>query len=988
MKSNRFVSAEKKSGSVKLHHNSPQVAHYFDRIASAHKIASNSIVSCGRRWLWLLFAMALLALPVPILAQSGDDPRPGLVILTDGQEKYALGRHVELLADPTGQLTIDDVSSPAYDDQFVPSQADTPNIGYTTGAIWVRLRLRNQADPATTWRLGVEDARLGYVDLHTPAPDGTGFTQQQAGRFRPFTVRDVPYRYGVFNLSLPPDRAQTIYLRVQSASSIRLRLTLWSLEAFSSHTQTELVSLGVHLGIALLMAGYNLLLFAALRDSSYLSLAMFIASYALVIVFGQGLAQQYLWPAWRDLYGLEIAVWLAIISMLLFTMNFLHTKVQTPRLHTVMLALMGSVPFIMALRSVWWSNRLGNVLLLLTALTMIITGYAAWRRGYRPARYYLLAWLLLLVTLVINFFVNIGLLTRNLFGPYSIGIGIVLAGLLLSLALADRINLLQAETDRSNRALRDSEHRLRHFLEAMPVGVAVFDTASRLSFINQKARALFNLPADVPPDESLDLAREINARRPLFVAGTRQPYPLEELPLNRVLQQGQSSSVDDIEVHGLAQPIQLETWASPIFDEQGQLQYAINAFQDITDRKKLELELRQHRDHLEESLAERTGQLSAFFEMTMLVSEARTLPQVVDVVVNRIMEFCQCQALVLHLMDDDHTTLNLLTQRGLTLAQQEQFQTIPLEMPLSDWLLQRQEPLLALEPDKVTFLPMFLRLDGCQAYIGVQLRAGERILGMLTYYRFTKETFSVDEVSLLVALAEQLGVIIENHRLRGHIEEIAVVAERQRLARDLHDSINQSLYSINLFTHAAREASEDDDPTQLADRLTRIETIALDALKEMRLLLYQMQPDVLAEHGLAEALQLRLDSVERQLGIDVDYQVVGEVDDLPPNIAEALYWAAMETLNNSLKHAGASHVRIRLTMNEPVIELEITDNGRGFELEQVNRGMGLENIRQRLEQLNGCLSVSSAVGIGTSVEFAVSLDGEPVKQGGCIEARR
>jgi signal transduction histidine kinase len=174
----------------------------------------------------------------------------------------------------------------------------------------------------------------------------------------------------------------------------------------------------------------------------------------------------------------------------------------------------------------------------------------------------------------------------------------------------------------------------------------------------------------------------------------------------------------------------------------------------------------------------------------------------------------------------------------------------------------------------------------------------------------------------------------------------------------------------------------------LADRLTRIETIALDALKEMRLLLYQMQPDVLAEQGLAEALQLRLDTVERRLGIDVDYQVVGEVDDLPPNIAEALYWAAMEGLNNSLKHAGASHVRIRLTMNEPVIDLEITDNGRGFEPEQVNRGMGLENIRQRLEQLNGCLSVSSAVGTGTSVEFAVSLDGEPVKQGGCIEARR
>jgi signal transduction histidine kinase len=985
MKSNRFVSAEEKSGSVKLRHSNPQVAHYFDRVASAQKIAINSSVGCGRRWLWLLFAMALLVLPLTTLAQSGDTAP---VVLTDQQDKYPLGLYLELLADPTGQLTIDDVSSPAYDDQYIPSQAEIPNFGFTSDAIWARFEVRNETSNATTWRLALADARPKYVDLYLPAEDGNGWEHHQAGRSRPFTVREVAYRYGVFKLPLTPGQTQVVYLRFQSGTPFLLPLTVWSLEAFSHHAQTELLRFGLFYGVMLVMLGYNLFLFASLRDRSYLYLVLFIACLGLSDAFREGLAQQYLWPAWRNLYGIEITATLIYIIAILFGASFLQTKIHTPRLHNIMMA---TIPgFLLAFFNLLLGGSVAFHLALglLTMTLLVVAGYMTWRQGYRPGRYYLLAWLIFLGAAFFHNLANTGLLPGTPFGQGSVQIGGALMALLLSLALADRINLLQAETDRSNRALRNSDHRLRQFLEAMPVGVAVVDVAARLSFINQKALALFNLPADVPPDEPLDLAREINARRPLFVAGTRQPYPLEELPLNRVLQQGQSSSVDDIEVHGLAQPIQLETWASPIFDEQGQLQYAVNAFQDITDRKKLELELRRHRDHLEESLAERTGQLSTFFDMTMLVSEARTLPQVVDVAVNRIMEFCQCQALVLHLMDDDHTTLNLLTQRGLTLAQQEQFQTIPLEMPLSDWLLQRQEPLLALEPDKVAFLPMFLRLDGCQAYIGVQLRAAERILGMLTYYRFTKETFSVDEVSLLVALAEQLGVIIENHRLRGHIEEIAVVAERQRLARDLHDSINQSLYSINLFTHAAREASEDDDPTQLADRLTRIETIALDALKEMRLLLYQMQPDVLAEQGLAEALQLRLDTVERRLGIDVDYQVVGEVDDLPPNIAEALYRAAMEALNNSLKHSEASQLKIRLTMNEPVIELEITDNGRGFEPEQVNRGMGLENIRQRLEQLNGCLSVSSAVGTGTSVEFAVSLDGEPVKQGGCIEARR
>ena len=175
IKLNSFVFTEKKSGGVKLHHHSPQVAHYFDRVATAQKIAINSSVGWERRWLWLLFAMTLLVLPVPILAQSGDTAP---VVLTDQQDKYPLGLQLELLADPTGQLTIGDVSSPAYDDQFVPSQEEVPNPGSgIVGAIWARVQVRNQADPATTWRLAVEEARLGYVDLYVRAPDGTGFAQ-------------------------------------------------------------------------------------------------------------------------------------------------------------------------------------------------------------------------------------------------------------------------------------------------------------------------------------------------------------------------------------------------------------------------------------------------------------------------------------------------------------------------------------------------------------------------------------------------------------------------------------------------------------------------------------------------------------------------------------------------------------------------------------------------------------------------------------------
>lgn len=890
---------------------------------------------------------------------------------------------MELLVDPTGHLTIDEVSSPAFDAQFTPSQADTPNLGSTSAAIWARFQVRNEADPTTAWRLAVAEARLRYVDLYLPAPDGTGWGHQQAGQARPFTVRDVPYRYSVFKLSLPPAQSETIYLRVQSGTPL-LPLTLWSLEAFTYQAQAELLVFGLFYGVMLVMLSYNLFLFASLRDRSYLFFVLFIASFSLNDAFREGLAQQYLIPQRPNLYGVGITATTNYMTAALFGVSFLQTKKRTPRLHRVLVAVILISPIYYVLASLGWAPAVVFVLIsIFIALLLVVTGYLIWQQGHRSARYFLLAWLLFLGAVIFHNLTNVGAFPGTPFGQHSMRIGMALMVLLLSLALADRINLLQAETARANLALSESERRLTQFLEAMPVGITVYEASARLTYINHHARHLLNLSSDPTAQNgsASTLDQAIDRVSP-SVANTRQPYPLDQLPVARALQ-GEAATVDDLEIeaNGSKRRIQLEVWANPIFDPQEQLQYAIVVFRDITKRKTLEAELSHHRQRLEDVVAERTRQLSAFLDVTMLVSEAHTLPEVADVALGRIMEFCHCQALALHLLDEEQSTLNLLTQRGLSVAQQEQLQTIPLTPALADWLSQRQEPLLALEPDNAVHLPPPLRLAGFQVYMGAQLRTKARILGVLSHYRRAEQAFSMDEISPLVALTEQLGIVIENHRLRAHIEEMAVLAERQRLARNLHDSITQSLYSINLFTHAARESAEDEEPKRLESSLTRIEEIALTALKDMRLLLYQLQPNVLNEKGVAEALHLRFDSVERRLGIEVDYQADSRMN-LSPDIADALYWAAMEALNNSLKHAGATHLTVRLRLVEPVIELielTIADNGCGFEPERVKRGMGLQNIRERLAQLNGRFHLTSAVGAGTTIEVAVRADGEPLQ---------
>lgn len=141
--------------------------------------------------LWLV--ISALGLAVILLgaaasyAQSEGQPAP--VILTDGADQFALGRHLELFDDPTGQLTITEVSAPEFAARFTPSPSDAPQFGFTNSAIWARLRLSNQTAATADWLLEVEQNRMSQVDLYRPRPDGAGFTHAQIGFTVPFTLR-------------------------------------------------------------------------------------------------------------------------------------------------------------------------------------------------------------------------------------------------------------------------------------------------------------------------------------------------------------------------------------------------------------------------------------------------------------------------------------------------------------------------------------------------------------------------------------------------------------------------------------------------------------------------------------------------------------------------------------------------------------------------------------------------------------------------------
>jgi signal transduction histidine kinase/ligand-binding sensor domain-containing protein len=208
--------------------------------------------------------------------------------------------------------------------------------------------------------------------------------------------------------------------------------------------------------------------------------------------------------------------------------------------------------------------------------------------------------------------------------------------------------------------------------------------------------------------------------------------------------------------------------------------------------------------------------------------------------------------------------------------------------------------------------------------------------------------------------------------LRNSEMETAIAAERSRLARDLHDSVTQSLYSLTLFTEAARHMAEEAGNESIEQYVGQIGTIGLQALKEMRLLVFELQPAELEKEGLVPALRRRLEAVEGRAGVDARV-VVDDFARLPGNIEQELFRIAQEALNNALKHAAASSVVVHLRRDNDSIEMEIVDDGVGFDPEALSDtgGMGLKNIRARSERIGGIVDIRSKPGEGTNIKITM-----------------
>lgn len=413
-------------------------------------------------------------------------------------------------------------------------------------------------------------------------------------------------------------------------------------------------------------------------------------------------------------------------------------------------------------------------------------------------------------------------------------------------------------------------------------------------------------------------------------------------------------------------------------DEVGALARAFNSMtSQLRDSiNSLELRVKERtRDYQEanDALTHRALQLETSAQV------GRQITSILDIAVllNRIVELIQSAFGYYHvqifLLEKDTNQLIMGAGSG---SENIQHRLIGLDTPsLNSAAVQTGKTQLVSDVRESTNFLFDNQLIETRSELVVPLRVGDRIIGTLDVHSSKINAFTKEDTLVIQSLGDQIAVAIENARLYDQSKDIAVLEERNRLARELHDSVTQSLYSLVLFTEGWKRMIKNDGVDNFEEYLSRTGEIAEQSLKEMRLLILELRPPALEQEGLVGALQKRLDAVEQRVGISARV-VMEDFIEFPAPVEEELYRIAQEALNNSLKHARATKVTVHIFTEDDTVFLEVNDDGVGFDPRSAKAqgGMGLLNMNERANRAGGSLSIHSETGKGTNIQVAIPME--------------
>ena len=374
------------------------------------------------------------------------------LVLAPGSHQAALGPHLEYFHDTTATDDVDDALGRIANGQFAPVPGGNAAFGFQSGAFWFQLTVINHNADEPRWMLVQRYALSDHIDVYARYRDGR-IVHMRSGDSLPFSSRSIRYRHPNFRLELPRDEPVMLLVRVQSESSMQVPLDLYTPAEFTSLSRDSQIIIGLYYGILLALFVYNLVLWVSLRDASYFWYLLHISAFGLVLFTLNGFGFEYLWPdsTWLADKSVPLSICLALIGMQQFARIFLELKQRFPIGNRVSLAWIGFF-VLLGVASLQLPYRISTPVasgaVVLGVIWIFIATFVVLRRGYAPAKLFLIAWSMFLLGIALIAALAFGLLPKNLFTEYGVQIGSALEMLLLSVALGYRYAALRNENER------------------------------------------------------------------------------------------------------------------------------------------------------------------------------------------------------------------------------------------------------------------------------------------------------------------------------------------------------------------------------------------------------------------------------------------------------------------------------------------------------------------------------------------------------------
>jgi PAS domain S-box-containing protein len=565
----------------------------------------------------LLLSVWLLLAGQTVAAQSVLD------VTQVGREPISLTQYLEVLEDPSATLTLTDVTKPEFADRFQTGQATGQALGFsfTRSAIWLRLHLKNPSDQPVERVLEIAYALLASVDLYQPA--GSGYRSVEVGYLRPPSARALTSRFIALPVSLPAGADQQLYLRVQTPNSLNIPARLWTSEAFHAHEPSDYTLQALYFGVVLALSVYNLMLYLALREVNYLLYVVVSFGVALGLATFTGMGSTFGWgfaPYWTKI-GVNVPTALASVALLILARRLLGSLWLVPRLDPWLKRFIAANAAFAVLLIFWFQevNPYFIVLSLVTALLIWVTAVACAVKGQRSAYFFVAAFSVLLLANVATHLRNLGLLPTNFLTRDGLQLGSVLEMMLLSLALADRFNVLRLEKNAVQKyalqvqgemleKLRDSEQllesrvqvrtaQLQDFLATLRLRDYALDQISQGVMIANADRLLTNVNDAAQQITGYSREELVGRSCKLLQGPDTDPQTVQRM--RTALNAAQPFYGEILNYHKDGTSFWNELTIVPVFDAAGALRQFVGVQRDISERRAAQAELVMARDAAE-----------------------------------------------------------------------------------------------------------------------------------------------------------------------------------------------------------------------------------------------------------------------------------------------------------------------------------------------------------------------------------------------------